>query len=78
MKMKTVKKIRRFSHFKHENVIREDIDVLAPEDAFVNGMPMSFHEAVDNGIRKYTVPKKRERSVFSETSSEGEPTSHRF
>lgn len=40
--MEAVKVIRRFSHFKNEKVIQEDVTSLSISDAFANGIPTSY------------------------------------
>ena len=54
LKVKAVKNIRKFSHYKKEKVIMQAIDDLIPGDEFANGLPLGFHKMVEFGIRKFS------------------------
>ena len=69
---KAVKTIKKFSHFKHENVLRPEVESITSNESFANGLPTSFHEIVDKGIKKYYISKKSMKSTCSETSSDAE------
>ena len=56
---KATKTIRRFSHFKQEKLIRDDVSSLKINDEFANGLPTSYHKVVSNGIQKFFVKKNK-------------------
>ena len=56
---KAVKTIRRYSHFKQDKVIQDEVSGLRVNDEFANGMPSSYHEAVSAGISRYFVRKNK-------------------
>ena len=58
LRRKATKIVRRFSHFKNEGAIREELAEITTNDDFANGLPISFHVAVDNGIRKFSAMHK--------------------
>ena len=66
LKVKAVKNIRKFSHYKNEKVILQTIGEITPGNEFANGLPLSFHRIVDSGIKKFSAYKKDSRDEDSE------------
>ncbi len=56
---KAVKTIRRFSHFKQDKVIQEEVSRLQINEEFANGVPTSYHEFVAAGISKHFIRKNK-------------------
>ena len=60
LRFKTVKVIKRFSHFKNESVIKADVSSITFNSEFANGKPTSYHEVVADRNKKVGRPKDRE------------------
>ena len=58
LKLKAVKTIRRFSHFKNEEVIGKDVSSLEINDEFAGVYPTNYFRTVSDGIIKYSSMKK--------------------
>lgn len=58
LQFKAVKIVKKYSHFKDQSQIQESLKDLQINDTFANGLPMSVHEAIFDGIEKFSQLKK--------------------
>ena len=68
---KAVKTIRRYSHFKQDKVLPEEVAGLQVNDEFANGVPTSYHEAVAAGISRHFVRKNKGADAIITPSVDG-------
>ena len=68
---KAVKTIRRYSHFKQDKVLQEEVAGLQVNDEFANGVPTSYHEAVAAGISRHFVRKNKGADAIITPSVDG-------
>ena len=50
--------MKKYSHFKDQSQIQESLKNMQINDSFANGLPMSVHEAIYDGIEKFSHLKK--------------------